>query len=171
MIMFCSFCATKHDYEAPCHERDKAFARLEARNREEKRKRMTVEREWPPEDSTLKQWVASGLECAVAQGYSLCGYAKVPTGHPCENLDYDDVDVKVHGGLTFRCKAIGGGTWFGFDTGHADDWLQMPAIIGDIPGRIWAVDDVAEETNRLAAQLATMPAKPEEPEPGRSIHV
>lgn len=42
-----------------------------------------------------------------------CGYITVPEGHPCAGLFYDDVDVKIHGGLTYSSERT-----FGFDTNH-----------------------------------------------------
>jgi len=60
---------------------------------------------------------------------TLNGYVGVPDGNKYYEKDYDDlgdVDVEVHGGLTFA----GGGThkifgyywWFGFDCAHAFDY-------------------------------------------------
>jgi hypothetical protein len=69
-----------------------------------------------------RQWQdeATGLPCLVVRnrGGALCGYVGVPAGHPCFEVDYDDVygtynedytertsgplpDLEVHGGLTF----------------------------------------------------------------------
>lgn len=131
------------------------LAYLQARSEERKKSYMEVERDWPPSEYTQKVWTAHDLECAVVRGeFALCGYVRVPADHPDANKWYDDLDgLEVHGGLTFRCKARGGGAWFGFDTGHAFDWTR----IGDSehPGRIWTVDDVAAETERLAGQFAT----------------
>jgi hypothetical protein len=69
-----------------------------------------------------------------------CGYVGVPEGHPAFGKDYDDVDVDVHGGLTFAdecnenadnpasavCHVPFEGRpdhvwWLGFDCAHAYD--------------------------------------------------
>lgn len=59
-----------------------------------------------------------------------CGYVGVGRKHPAFGHDYDDVDVSVHGGLTFASKCstrghlchVGGVRWWlGFDCGHAFD--------------------------------------------------
>jgi hypothetical protein len=156
MMHFCSFCQSEHEWEAPCKAMEEATARMEERSRERRIQEMTVEREWPPPKNVLSRFTAHGLECAVAMGYTLCGYVRVPPGHPCADQHYDAVEVDVHGGLTFRCKAIGGGAWFGFDTGHAGDWIPMPPVVGDVPGKIWDAEDVQKETEELARQLAAI---------------
>jgi hypothetical protein len=156
MMHFCSWCSQEHEWEAPCAKRDEATERMRKHSEERRVLEMTVEREWPPAENVLSRWTAHGLECVVAMGYTLCGYVKVPPTHPCADKHYDDVAVEVHGGLTFRCKAIGGGAWFGFDTAHYMDWIPMPASIGDVPGRIWDAEDVQAEVNLLAEQLAKL---------------
>src|SRR5687768_15255790 len=66
------------------------------------------------------------------------GYVHIPEGHPWHGVDYFEVPVEVHGGLTFgprpededRMDTLG---WVGFDTNHyCDRWpstggLEMPA--------------------------------------------
>lgn len=77
-----------------------------------------------------REWKAFGLSCAVVQGREAgnrCGYVRVPPGHPYYGKDYDNVDVDVHGGLTFAelepCTEHedGQGYWFGFDCAHFGD--------------------------------------------------
>lgn len=57
-----------------------------------------------------------------------CGYVRVPKGHPWHGKDYNDIEVSVHGGLTFAEKDMpcgkGGaddGYWVGFDCAHFRD--------------------------------------------------
>jgi hypothetical protein len=66
---------------------------------------------------------------------SLVGYVKVPHDHPFYRRKYTgrvERTIKVHGGITFSGKPMrftGGrlrGYWFGFDCGHA--WDFMPAM-------------------------------------------
>ena len=98
----------------------------------------------------LKDWIYKGLRCRVIQGpFSINGYCAVPKGHPDFGKYYGDVDVDVHGGLTFGEQGEKDNKfwpdenlyWFGFDTGHA--WSG-----------VWTAEMATEETERLAEQLA-----------------
>jgi hypothetical protein len=63
-----------------------------------------------------------------------CGYVRVDSGHPWHGKGYDDVDVTIHGGLTFSKadEPYGNGRdegwWFGFDCAHMD--LPDPNLPG-----------------------------------------
>jgi hypothetical protein len=50
-------------------------------------------------------WIdpATDLDCLIVRNPvgALCGYVGVPPGHPWHSAHYNDVDVSVHGGLTF----------------------------------------------------------------------
>lgn len=97
------------------------------------------------------QWVDpdTGLDCLIVRnrGGALCGYVGVPVEHPAFGQDYNDVDVHVHGGLTYAdtCQQEGeagepsGGIchvplpgrpheiyWLGFDCAHA--WDLSPGM-------------------------------------------
>lgn len=152
---YCPFCKNEHAIETDCEERAAALRRMNAKNAERIRASLYEAREWPPRERTVRRWTSHGLECAVSRGpVCLCGYVRVPEGHPDERKHYDAVDVRIHGGITFRQKDDTGGSWFGFDTSHAHDWVGLLDIGLEIPGRIWTVDDVVAETERLAEQLA-----------------
>lgn len=52
---------------------------------------------------------STGLTCLALRHSNIgqwCGYVAVPPGHPWHGLDYDDMPVEAHGGLTFvgRCQ-------------------------------------------------------------------
>lgn len=138
------------------------LAALAAHVAEMKRRAMHDPIQWPPQGRHSQSWTAFGLRCCLVRAdMGLCGYVHVPATHPDANAEYDDLDVRVHGGLTFRCRDLDGGSWFGFDTLHAGDYLAMPAGVPgllDHPGRVWTEDDVRAETDRLAEQLAARAA-------------
>lgn len=103
----------------------------------------------PMESKVYKDWKYKGLHCRVIQGpFSINGYVAVPKGHPDYAKGYDDVDVEIHGGLTFAEKGEKDSElwpneetwWFGFDTAHAHSG-------------VWSIEQVIEETERLAKQL------------------
>lgn len=75
------------------------------------------------------------------------GYVRIPEGHKYYNKIYDDIDVKVHGGLTFSehfegSEIFSDGYWVGFDTVHLGDNL-----------RNWSREKVFDETVKLFKQI------------------
>jgi hypothetical protein len=82
------------------------------------------------------------------------GYVLIPKGHPLHGKHYDEIDVDVHGGLTFAEKASECNGWteiaeedkecwiVGFDTAHFNDSIYT-----------WTKERVEKETKRLAEQL------------------
>lgn len=141
---------------------------------------------WDDEPDSAVLGVSSGLHCFVIRNgmLTLCGYVAVPPGHPAHGKDVDEVDVTVHGGLTFAGNAAGcalGETvidamlskhWvLGFDCAHYDDVLPVMLELRARPGWITGSQEqpsgwpkpkyrtlgwVAAETKKLAEQLARM---------------
>jgi len=131
--------------------------------------------DWPPPSRILHEWKHAGLRCAVCKStVALCGYVMVPKSHPYHGKGYDNdnVDVSVHGGLTFS-DGFRSGWWFGFDCAHSGDAISMeiplfeesevakklrairaPGIPGRMGERVWGIEDVVKETCLLAEQLA-----------------
>lgn len=89
---------------------------------------------------------ASGLPCLVKRGPmgAWCGYVGVSEGHPAFEKTYWDVDVEVHGGLTYADHCADGPEdssichipdpgepdhvwWLGFDCGHSFDLVPRIA--------------------------------------------
>lgn len=78
----------------------------------------------------------AGLACIVHRtevlGH-LCGYVAVGPRHPVYDQGYDDVDVDVHGGLTYAQRngdVIGNvdtpdAWWLGFDCAHCNDLIPV----------------------------------------------
>jgi hypothetical protein len=57
---------------------------------------------------------------------SVNAYVGVRPGHPLYGLDYNSLDVRCHGGLTYASEGTGeilpaGFWWFGWDYAHAGD--------------------------------------------------
>jgi hypothetical protein len=104
---------------------------------------------WETEPDRV-EWEHAGLPCLAIRNHHgvWCGYAAVPPGHPLHGKDHNDLDVGVHGGLTYEgaCQHRDDGVmgichvpqpgepdnvwWFGFDCGHACDYSPgMTAIL------------------------------------------
>lgn len=90
---------------------------------------------WDTEPDRV-EWTHAGLPCLAVRNHhgAWCGYAAVPPGHPLHGKGYDNVDVDVHGGLTYSefcrgeiCHVSAPGEpdnvfWFGFDCHHGGDF-------------------------------------------------
>ncbi len=130
---------------------------------------------------------ATGYACLIKRSHlsgALCGYVGIPEGHPWHGKPYDELDVEVHGGLTYAdscqegpedatiCHIPAPGEpeplwWVGFDCHHA--WDIGPAMEARgrdhgmspirIPGSSYkTVGYVKEECARLAEQAAAVMA-------------
>lgn len=123
-----------------------------------------------------------GFPCLMVRNMDVtggwCGYVGVPPGHKFHKKKYDDVDVDVHGGLTYSDKCQGhvchvprpgeseDAWWLGFDCAHFDDVSPkmnatmdfMFKVAGAPPRSRWGTyKDVAyvkREVRRLARQVA-----------------
>lgn len=100
-----------------------------------------------------------GISDGTDNGYAN-GYVAVPPAHPWHGKGHEDVDVRVHGGLThaglvgwgrltdgaeylWGATGVPSGWWvFGFDTNHCDDTMAT-----------WTRDRVIEETLKLQRQI------------------
>lgn len=68
------------------------------------------------------------------------GYVNLPIGHPWFGKNYAEINVSVHGGLTFSQET--GSFWtIGFDTCHGGDTFDY-----------WTFDRVHEEAANLLQQ-------------------
>jgi|AKVG01.1.fsa_nt_gi hypothetical protein len=107
--------------------------------------------------SVDKTFTHCGYTCVIAtikDDYH-CGYIAIPDEHNMAGKDYTEIDVTVHGGLTFgpQNDLHGMGedddtVWYGFDCAHAGDHTRsMPG------GTNWQSEDVREELLNLAEQF------------------
>ena len=80
------------------------------------------------------------------------GYVILPKGHKYHGIDYNDIPVDIHGGLTYsrdieyfstdKVEAESGAWVIGFDTAHHGDTLAK-----------WPKERVQEEANKLLKQM------------------
>lgn len=91
---------------------------------------------WDAEDDRIEWKTEAGLPALIVRNTgigNLCGYVGVPKGHVAHGKGYDDVQVDVHGGLTYA-ESCGGRIchipapgesddvwWLGFDCAHLGD--------------------------------------------------
>ena len=101
-------------------------------------------------------WMGSALfNVSLEHGWGN-GYVLIPEGHPLHGVEYDEIHVDVHGGLTYsnlvddemleywdELSPEDKGSWcVGFDTAHSGDDVYR-----------WPKSAVEAETNRLRDQL------------------
>ena len=75
------------------------------------------------------------------------GYVRIAEGHPFYDMNYMDIPVSVHGGLTFGDHVMDSthfpdGHWVGFDTAHYGDNSDM-----------WTIEAVSAETIHLFNEI------------------
>ncbi len=114
-----------------------------------------------------KKWIAYGLKCAIVfvdQSHR-CGYVALPKGHIAYGLNYIDIDVDVHGGLTFNAYSKPNDIfndddddlyWLGFDCAHAGDRILRRGIPSILTAHFWTLEEVIKETESLAKQLGEL---------------
>ena len=80
------------------------------------------------------EWVQeiSGYKCRISRmegSGALCGYVGIPKEHRFwgvsyeeSNVELSEIEVDVHGGLTYSEEGKDGYWYFGFDTTHANDF-------------------------------------------------
>ena len=133
---------------------------------------------WQSEPDKIQfQDEKTGYPCLIVRnkymGF-LCGYVGVDEKHPCYEKRYDDIDVNVHGGLTFSefcliyenpeetvCHTPAPEEpdnvwWLGFDCGHFQDLMPRfeCVILKDLFYK--DVSYVKEQIAYLAKQLKEM---------------
>lgn len=90
---------------------------------------------WLREPNYLR-WIdpATGYRCVIARSAlgHLCGYVRVPRGHPLHGaalLAHTVARLQVHGGVTsagrLRGRRFKRGYWLGFDCGHYYDVVPV----------------------------------------------
>lgn len=122
---------------------------------------------WNDEPDTL-DFDHAGLRCAMRRNHAgaWCGYVAVPEGHPLNGKEYDALDVRVHGGLTWSAGnwpvEEAGLWWFGFDCAHLYDFCpKMDSAYRD--GVYRDAEYVKNECQQLAEQIAAW-QPPRDPE-------
>ena len=122
------------------------------------------------EEPDKAQWIDedSNLDCLILRGPvgALCGYVGVPKGHPYFGKGYGEVDITVHGDLTFAgpCRPSEKGEahgichateraanaevwWFGFDCAHCFD-LAPNMYPPEVRKALGETIEVAEKLHR-----------------------
>ena len=85
-----------------------------------------------------KDFMVDGFRCVIVGSYMghRCGYIAIPKDNELYGKDYDEIDIDVHGGLTYSeysnseypVKSEEDVWWIGFDCAHSGDGKDMELI-------------------------------------------
>jgi hypothetical protein len=118
----------------------------------------------------VKDFFQSDVRCVIMRGpSSWCAYVGVPLTHPLAGLDYNDIPLRCHWGLTFGDK----GTthlpsdyyWYGWDYAHCDDASDYspgegkPWSLKEVEKEVWDVSYDFKKLVDLSEQLFLKGAK------------
>jgi hypothetical protein len=112
--------------------------------------------------STINNGLMKGM--VMRNMFSLCAYIGIPMWHPLANLNYDDIPLEVHGGLTFGSKGDGEKWpskfyWYGWDYGHYGDMSIYPLELMELILKYrenehgWTVAEVEAELQEAMEQF------------------
>ena len=83
----------------------------------------------------LRSWTTvagyPAIVVAISRGHR-CGFVQLPDNHPCSGKDCDDLEISVHGGVTYS-----EGNVFGFDCAHYMD-AQDVTIMDDYHKKLYS---------------------------------
>lgn len=91
-------------------------------------------------------------------------YIEIPINHKLYSKHYDNIDIDVHGGLTYSGNYLWiddetelKDSWFiGWDYAHYDDYLgyeKMYPIEMQTEGKKWTTEEIQEEVMDVCKQL------------------
>lgn len=146
------------EFKSPILEKIRYADELGITNENFLRFKQTVDRnlnhpaDFPPPLLTVTQWKRHEFKCAVCRMDLIpeknseiyhCGYVHVPEDHPLERCYFDEFNPGTKYPLTFRCKSIEHGSWFGF-MGYLPNTRAI-SFLGKL-----SILEVHEETEKLA---------------------
>ena len=94
----------------------------------------------------------------ISFGSHPCCYVEIPKVHSCYGLEYDEIEIACHGGLTFsNDKLFGidstGLKWFiGWDFAHHGDYFYANDKF-EIEGHKWTLAELQDQVFKVCKQL------------------
>ena len=105
---------------------------------------------------TLDEGTIDGFDYIILNlGTHPTAYVRIPEDHKYFQKGYDDVDVDVHGGLTYSGKKVSNteneGWWIGWDYAHYGDYAGYYAVMSD--ERKYTTRDILHDVKSVIKQL------------------
>lgn len=93
----------------------------------------------------------------ISYGSHPCAYVEIPSSHPDYKKKYDDIDIEVHGCLTFgdnldHVIPNDNRYWIGWDYAHVGDYSCLPFGLS-IEGKRWTTKEIFEDVKSVIKQL------------------
>lgn len=105
--------------------------------------------------------------CILNLGTHPTAYVRIPENHPYYKKDYNEIDIDVHGGLTYSKEYLDIGElpaldgWFiGWDYAHLGDYAgwyeekRYKALGLYEDAKKWTTEEIKEDVERVCAQLS-----------------
>ena len=94
-------------------------------------------------------------------------YIEIPKGNKLYGKDYDEIDLDVHGGLTYSSDTlmfIKSNSWFiGWDYAHAGDYMGFYEDLNDwnewTLGKKWTTKEIISECKKAINQIVRLEKK------------
>lgn len=104
-----------------------------------------------------------GTPAVIRRGAaSLCAYVGIPPNHPWATIDIMNIDLPVHGGITYKqAGAVKPGfyehyIWLGWDYAHFGDAFFYTAELFRAGGQKWTVPDTFPDVIRAVEEIQTI---------------
>ncbi|MCM1556902.1 MAG: hypothetical protein NC087_05135 [Anaeroplasma bactoclasticum] len=84
-------------------------------------------------------------------------YVEIPSNHPVFKKHYSDIEIEVHGGLTYGGDAYwiedDGSFWIGWDYAHVGDYTSLCYNSPD--SKKWTTSEIYDDVLSVIKQLET----------------
>lgn len=99
----------------------------------------------------------------ISLGTHPTAYIEIPKDNIYFNKNYDDIDINVHGGLTYSRHGLleYKDSWFiGWDYSHCNDYngfeLNYPNVFKDHKSKKWTTEEILENVKSAIEQLEVL---------------
>ena len=124
-----------------------------------------VYKRWCPENiDTLDEGIYKNFHYAIISlGSHPCAYVELPREHKYYGLEYDDIPIECHYGLTYSSndgivfpaenENHKDGFWIGWDYAHLGDYVYNSFYSCSHKEKQWTTEEIFEEVKDVIEQL------------------